>query len=151
MSQLIACALGCIAKPYDTMVTSPSETSTASSVESQGEDLEMVSAYFELARQRLGLLDQSLLAAQCHFFAGVYYMFTLAPLRAWSQFEHAANTFYIYWTYLSHQDSQPQTPWNYRTESVSVRDKLAKNTLNTYLYLKGGPVRIAAPAAHTWK
>ncbi|KAF5642987.1 putative 3-isopropylmalate dehydrogenase beta [Fusarium sp. NRRL 25303] len=104
---LIACALGCIAKPYDTLVTSPSGPSAASSIGSQGEELEMASAYFELARQRLGLLDQSLLAAQCHFFAGVYYMFTLAPLRAWSQFEHAANTFYIYWTYLSHQDSQP--------------------------------------------
>ncbi|KAF5694924.1 hypothetical protein FDENT_736 [Fusarium denticulatum] len=103
---LIACALGCIAKPYDTMVTSPSETSTASSVESQGEDLEMASAYFELARQRLGLLDQSLLAAQCQFFAGVYYMFTLAPLRAWSQFQHAANTFFIYWKYLSREDSR---------------------------------------------
>lgn len=89
------------------MVTSPSGPSAASSIESQGEELEMASAYFELARQRLGLLDQSLLAAQCHFFAGVYYMFTLAPLRAWSQFEHAANTFYIYWTYLSRQDSQP--------------------------------------------
>ncbi|KAG5768597.1 hypothetical protein H9Q69_007523 [Fusarium xylarioides] len=60
---LIACALGCIAKPYDTMVTSPSETSTASSIESQAEELEIASAYFELARQRLGLLDQSLLAA----------------------------------------------------------------------------------------
>ncbi|KAF4437215.1 hypothetical protein FACUT_5869 [Fusarium acutatum] len=104
---LIACALGCIAKPYDTMVTSPSGTSTASSIESQGEELEMASAYFGLARQRLGLLDQSLLAAQCHFFAGVYYIFTLAPLRAWSQFEHAANTFYIYWKYLSRQESQP--------------------------------------------
>ncbi|PNP78614.1 hypothetical protein FNYG_07960 [Fusarium nygamai] len=103
---LIACALGCIAKPYDTMVTSPSETSTTSSIESQGEELEMANAYFELARQRLGLLDQGLLAAQCHFFAGVYYMFTLAPLRAWSQFEHAANTFYIYWKYLSRKDSQ---------------------------------------------
>lgn len=89
------------------MVTSPSGSSAASSIQSQGEELEMASAYFELARQRLGLLDQSLLAAQCHFFAGVYYMFTLAPLRAWSQFEHAANTFYIYWTYLSRQDSQP--------------------------------------------
>ncbi|KAG5804342.1 hypothetical protein H9Q74_009886 [Fusarium xylarioides] len=104
---LIACALGCIAKPYDTMVTSPSETSTASSIESQAEELEIASAYFELARQRLGLLDQSLLAAQCHFFAGVYYMFTLAPLRAWSQFEHAANIFFIYWKYLSRKDSQP--------------------------------------------
>ncbi|KAF5626783.1 3-isopropylmalate dehydrogenase [Fusarium tjaetaba] len=103
---LIACALGCMAKPYDTMVTSPSETSTASSIESQVEELEMASAYFELARQRLGMLDQSLLAAQCHFFAGVYYMFTLAPLRAWSQFEHAANTFYIYWKYLPRQDSR---------------------------------------------
>ncbi|CVL08635.1 uncharacterized protein FMAN_06899 [Fusarium mangiferae] len=104
---LIACALGCIAKPYNTMVTSPSGPSAASSIESQGEELEMASAYFELARQRLSLLDQSLLAAQCHFFAGVYYMFTLAPLRAWSQFEHAANIFYIYWTYLSRKDSQP--------------------------------------------
>ena len=34
-------------------------------------------------------------------------MFTLVPLRAWSQFEHAANTFYIYWKYLSPEISQP--------------------------------------------
>ncbi|KAH7165013.1 hypothetical protein DER46DRAFT_637103 [Fusarium sp. MPI-SDFR-AT-0072] len=102
---LIACALGCIAKPYDAMVTSPSETSTGSSLESQSEELETARAYFELARQRLGLLDQSLLAAQCHFFAGVYYMFTLAPLRAWSQFEHAANIFYVYWKYQPRENS----------------------------------------------
>nr|RBQ99023.1 hypothetical protein FVER53263_03341 [Fusarium verticillioides] len=104
---LIACALGCIAKPYDSMVTSPSDTLTASSVESQGEGLKMASAYFELARQSLGMLDQSLLTAQCHFFAGVYHIFTLAPLRAWSQFEHAASTFYIYWKYLSREEAQP--------------------------------------------
>jgi hypothetical protein len=99
--QLIACALGCLAKPYDAMVTSPSETSPGSSLESQSEELETARAYFDLARQRLGLLDQSLLAAQCQFFAGVYYMFTLAPLRAWSQFEHAADIFYIHWKYQS--------------------------------------------------
>ncbi|KAL5623748.1 hypothetical protein FOBRF1_002998 [Fusarium oxysporum] len=102
---LIACALGCIAKPYDAMVTSPSETSTGSSLCDSSEELETARAYFELARQRLGLLDQSLLAAQCHFFAGVYYMFTLAPLRAWSQFEHAANTFYVYWKYQPRESS----------------------------------------------
>ncbi|KAG9503420.1 hypothetical protein J7337_006265 [Fusarium musae] len=89
------------------MVTSPSDTLTAPSVESQGEGLKMASAYFELARQSLGMLDQSLLAAQCHFFAGVYHIFTLAPLRAWSQFEHAASTFYIYWKYLSREEAQP--------------------------------------------
>ncbi|CAG1977998.1 unnamed protein product [Fusarium graminearum] len=104
---LIACALGCLGKPYDTTVTTPLDTSTArSSLESQGEDLVRAKAYFNLARQRLGLVDQGLIAAQCHFFAGVYYMFTLAPLRAWSQFEHAANIFHVYWRYQSRGDSR---------------------------------------------
>lgn len=61
-SILLACALGCIAKPFR---DDPDNYSVASPKE-----LQMGEQCFVLACRRLGLLKQTVLAAQCHFFAG---------------------------------------------------------------------------------
>lgn len=49
-----------------------------------------------MARRRFGLLDRGLLAPQCHFLAGVYLMYTMQPLSAWSHFHSASRSYHIY-------------------------------------------------------
>jgi hypothetical protein len=59
---LLACALGCIAKPFQDDADSPRVATP--------KELQMGEQCFVLACRRLGLLKQTVLAAQCHFFAG---------------------------------------------------------------------------------
>lgn len=63
---LLACALGSIAKPFQ---DDPSDPKVATPKE-----LQMGEQCFVLACRRLGLLKQTVLAAQCHFFAGGEYL-----------------------------------------------------------------------------
>lgn len=59
---LLACALGCIAKPFQDDQNNPKVATP--------KELQMGEQCFVLACRRLGLLKQTVLAAQCHFFAG---------------------------------------------------------------------------------
>ena len=59
---LLACALGSIAKPFRDNPSSPHVASL--------QELQMGEQCFVLACRRIGLLKQTMLAAQCHFFAG---------------------------------------------------------------------------------
>ncbi|KAK2593048.1 hypothetical protein QQS21_009256 [Conoideocrella luteorostrata] len=103
---LLACALGSVAKPYDRFVRpsmavySPvSETSmsgaaataaAASSAKLYAKELQQGDSCFTMACRRLGSLKYSMLGAQCHFFAGVYLMYTLRPMLSWHYFVHAS-------------------------------------------------------------
>ena len=85
---LLACALGCIAKPFnDVLATARVATPR---------ELQMGEQCFVLACRRLGLLKQTVLAAQCHFFAGVYLMYTLRPMLSWQHFHQASTTYQLY-------------------------------------------------------
>lgn len=66
---LLTCALGSIAKPFGTWEGLSSAEIYAKSPTSQKE-LQQGENCFVLACRRLGLLKQTMLAAQCHFFAG---------------------------------------------------------------------------------
>ncbi|KAJ5244451.1 hypothetical protein N7489_004547 [Penicillium chrysogenum] len=99
---LLACALGCISQPFTTSIQFPQ---TARSLHdgmgwrapgfnsSSGTPLREGEAYFMMACRRIGLLRYSVIGAQCHFFAGVFLMYTFRPLSAWNHF-YQASTFY---------------------------------------------------------
>lgn len=63
---------------------------------SDAQDYGTAEAYFLAARKRLGLLDYTIDAAQCHFLVGVYEMYTLRPLKAWGAFSRACDVLQIY-------------------------------------------------------
>lgn len=106
---LIACALGCIARPFDECLliwnqkmhspglhrgTSTSENSSASLFT---KDLQAGESCFVLACRRIGLLKTgTILSAQCHFYAGVYLMYTLRPLPSWNHFYQASISYQLY-------------------------------------------------------
>ncbi|KAF4970536.1 hypothetical protein FSARC_2445 [Fusarium sarcochroum] len=92
---LLACALGCVATPYlGRPETSPEAPAT--SLEAHEQDLRDGEAYYNLARRRFGLLEVGILPSQCHFLAGVYNMYIMRPLAAWSQFQSATKSYYLY-------------------------------------------------------
>ncbi|KAM5344153.1 hypothetical protein ACJ41O_012690 [Fusarium nematophilum] len=92
---LLACALGCVATPFPPeMVESPGAKPT--SLESQEDDIRAGEAYYNLAKRRFGLLEVGIISTQCHFLAGVYSMYVMRPLPAWSQFQSAAKSYYLY-------------------------------------------------------
>ena len=59
---LLACALGSVAKPFPADATTPKVANL--------KELQMGEHCFVLACRRIGLLKQTVLSAQCHFFAG---------------------------------------------------------------------------------
>ncbi|KID76212.1 hypothetical protein MBR_04147, partial [Metarhizium brunneum ARSEF 3297] len=98
---LMTCALGAVAKPFDrsslpmSMAISPaSETgptsASATSSKLYAKELQQGDCCFTMACRRLGSLKYSMLGAQCHFFAGVYLMYTLRPMLSWHYFLHAS-------------------------------------------------------------
>ena len=67
-----------------------------SSLASDADALQHGEAYYNLARRRFGLLRTGILAPQCHFPAGVYLMYTMRPLLAWSEFHSASKSYFLY-------------------------------------------------------
>ncbi|KAH6718437.1 hypothetical protein BKA61DRAFT_302044 [Leptodontidium sp. MPI-SDFR-AT-0119] len=94
---LLACALGAIARPY-----SPSPEldllsgSGRTSLEDKPGHLETGNAFYQVARKRFGLLDQSIMAGQCHMLSGIFLMYTMRPLEAWSAFHQAGSIYSLY-------------------------------------------------------
>ncbi|KAJ4356257.1 uncharacterized protein N0V89_004288 [Didymosphaeria variabile] len=89
--KLVACALGCVAESFDI----PPGSST-NSLERDGSRLHNAEAYYNMARKRFGFLDTGVLVSQCHFLAGVYLMYTLRPLLAWTKFQEASRSYHLY-------------------------------------------------------
>ena len=107
---LICCALGSIARPFDECLLirnqelsaaalngglpSPNENSSAALY---AKDLQAGESFFVLACRRLGLLKGgTIIGSQCHFFAGVYLMYTLRPLESWNHFYQASISYQLY-------------------------------------------------------
>lgn len=80
---LLACALGSVAKPFDTSITkrtvvpprniSLPSLSTSGSSHVYAAELQQAESCFALACRRLGLLRHTMVGAQCYFFAGGQY------------------------------------------------------------------------------
>ena len=110
---LIACALGCVARPFDecllirnnelqhnstaTARSSQAQTQRESSASNYAKDLQLAESCFVLACRRLGLLcTGTIIGAQCHFMVGVYLMYTLRPLPSWNHFYQASISYQLY-------------------------------------------------------
>ncbi|KAL3459529.1 hypothetical protein BJX64DRAFT_301264 [Aspergillus heterothallicus] len=92
---LLACALGAISAAFDARTRDCQHLDPA--IRS---DRVTADSYYQLACRRLGLLDQSLIAAQCHLLSGIYLMYTIHPLQAQLRFFQVSS---IYATYLKGQ------------------------------------------------
>ncbi|KAI1414455.1 hypothetical protein F5Y13DRAFT_178751 [Hypoxylon sp. FL1857] len=94
---LLACALACLARPYDPAQARnimddrdeyhDSPSSLDGTTEANGE------AFFNAAQRRLGLLPNTLIAIQCTYFAGLYEKFAIRPLDAWHRLQSACVRF----------------------------------------------------------
>jgi hypothetical protein len=96
---LLACAMGCVSAPFHVarnQFEGGTSVFTSSPAEDEAPDLPLGEQYYLLARKRIGLLDQSLLAAQCFFLCGVYLMYTLRPVDAWQNFVQAGMIYQVY-------------------------------------------------------
>lgn len=91
--QLLACALACVASPYDTTSAweRQNRTEPRDGVENtQDVNVNMAESFFAAAQRRLGLLSNSLIAVQCQYLAGLYEKFLLRPLNGWSLLQQAS-------------------------------------------------------------
>jgi hypothetical protein len=95
--QLLACASGTIANSFDSEPFNlGDENAHPSSISRDWDKRKIADDYFYLARKRLGLLRRDITACQCYLLSGIYYMYTLRPLQAWSDFVQASATFFLY-------------------------------------------------------
>lgn len=97
--QLLACALGTIARPFDGTPNPSSDLSLNQSDVSIAlweKELNLASLYYGMARKRIGLLDGTIIRAQCFFLSGVFLMYALRPLEAWQNFLQASSTYHVY-------------------------------------------------------
>ena len=74
-----------------------------------------------MARKRLGLVGTGILAAQCHFLAGIYLMYTMQPFDAWTEFRSASQLLYIY---LQHQARRPDQQEHNTVKSRHLEQRL---------------------------
>lgn len=86
---LLACALASIAFPYSTTTSLSSGTPIGESLTATHQDVRVSEAYATAARKRLGLIDSTMLSAQCLYFAGLYEKFMMRPFSAWKTFQRA--------------------------------------------------------------
>lgn len=107
-AQLLACALGSIAKPFSESLYNASTHAldgTSSSTSNSRRDLEVAEGYYGLARKRIGLLGNTIIRSQCYLLSGVYLMYAMRPLEAWQNFVQASTTYYIYLKSRMHKNS----------------------------------------------
>ncbi|KAH7384711.1 hypothetical protein BKA64DRAFT_711831 [Cadophora sp. MPI-SDFR-AT-0126] len=127
--QLLACALGAVARPY----IPPSEISSLSeggrtSLDDTSDLLQTGNAFYQVARKRFGLLDQGIMAGQCHMLSGIYLMYTLKPLEAWTAFHQAGST------YSLHLKRQAALQEHTSRMDVDVTDPQSERRLEQRLY-----------------
>lgn len=97
--KLLACALACLANPYRPNGTHLVATDSGDSPSTRAPAIEGTSSgdiYFAAAMRRLGLLSNSLISIQCHYFAGLYQKFSIRPLSAWTLLQQASVRFQAY-------------------------------------------------------
>lgn len=91
----MACALATISSPFARRPTLGADGELGNAEDSLFDTPEYYTAesYYTASRKRLGLLENTLLATECHFLAGVYEMYSLRPLQASISFNRACVAF----------------------------------------------------------
>ncbi|KAH6989939.1 hypothetical protein EDB80DRAFT_587984 [Ilyonectria destructans] len=92
---LLACALGAIALPFNPACEA-GQLHDRTSIEETADRHPTAEVYFQAARKRLGLLEGSIMASQCHLLSGIYLMYTVRPIQAWSAFHQAGSAYSLY-------------------------------------------------------
>lgn len=105
LAKLIVCALANISSTFAADTVTPSLVDGEHPMNSISATPEYATAesYYIAAQKRISLLGSSIVATQCYFLTGVYEMYSLRPLRAWTSFSRACITLQIY---LRGQSSQ---------------------------------------------
>ncbi|KAF9893075.1 hypothetical protein FE257_012486 [Aspergillus nanangensis] len=83
---LLACALGCVAVPFNSIGDWEDLPSVAVP---QAAHKDSGATYYLAAKKRLGLIEPSWLRIQCLFLCGVFEMYSMRPLCAWEYFKQA--------------------------------------------------------------
>ena len=132
--QLLACALAIIVKGQTGTWNSWEERSKHYSHKALPTDRASADAYYLAARKRLGLLDLSLLSAQCHYLAGIYEMCSMRPLQAWNQYRQAAvNTQIVLWR---ESESGVERDKNVSSMPRQILERLYFSCIRTERYVK---------------
>lgn len=124
---LIVCALAKLSVPYAYIKVDVS----ANSSYLETEDYQTAEMYYTASRKRVGLLEPSVIAAQCVFLIGIYEMYSLRPLKAWLSFNHAATIFQTYLQTRTRQKSErtlkrleQRLYWSILKSEVEMRDEI---------------------------
>ncbi|KAI1409253.1 vegetative cell wall protein gp1 [Hypoxylon sp. FL1857] len=83
----------CLSSPFQRDVMAEGTPDSNRSFSATSADPATASSYYLAAKKRLGLLEPSILQVQCLFLCGVFEMYSLKPLRAWSYFNQASVSF----------------------------------------------------------
>jgi hypothetical protein len=59
-------------------------------------DLDSAAVFYALASKRMGLVRPGLLAIQCLLLSGMYHMYILQPVEAWTFFMQACERFWLH-------------------------------------------------------
>lgn len=91
---LLTCALACLASPFisATLPIRESNDESTDNALANTPNYSTAEKYYVAARKRIALLDHSIITTQCHFLSGVYEMYSLRPIRAWTSFNRACMT-----------------------------------------------------------
>src|SRR6266496_3137874 len=91
MWKLVVCALASISSTFSPEPVNPALVDGLEAMTSVSDTPEYSSAesYYVAAQKRIGLLENSILTTQCYFLTGVYEMYSMRPLKAWSSFNRA--------------------------------------------------------------
>ena len=122
---LISSALGGLASSWNIAVPETDEHSL-----SDVESIRLAEAYYTAARKRLGLLDSTIMATQCCFLTGVYEMYSMRPLVAWSSFNRACTVLQLHLFSRSSESTQPFTRteqclyWSCLKSECEMREEL---------------------------
>ncbi|TDZ34854.1 hypothetical protein C8035_v010256 [Colletotrichum spinosum] len=133
---LIACALACLATPFQPESTLSGTPESMRSSASSSADPDTAQTYYFAAKKRLGLLESSLLQVQCLFFCGVFEMCLHIPSQInWQNRERSGNELVHYiqnraescreWIhrpfvyYVAHQP--PDDPWIPRVKPLAQK------------------------------
>lgn len=77
-----------------------------------------------MARKRFGLLELGILASQCHFLAGIYEMYTMRPIIAWSHFQSATKTYHLHLQCEARREVHPEAGVSKSSKSRSLEQRL---------------------------
>ncbi|TQN65581.1 hypothetical protein CSHISOI_09840 [Colletotrichum shisoi] len=117
---LIACALACLASPFQSELNFNGTPESVRSSSSNSTDPDTAQAYYLAAKKRMGLIEPSLLQVQCLFFFAVFEMYTLHPLQAWFYFNQAC----VQFKSLLWRRSQRRNPLNISQKTRRLEQRL---------------------------